>query len=241
MHTTVDEAVELVNSIRYGIDDLEQVEIIVCPPFISLAKLRELVEGSSIKLGAQDVFYEEKGAYTGEISPGMLSDLCEYVIIGHSERRAYFHETDEIVNRKMKAAVRHGLKPIMCVGENLAENESGSTESVINRQLRCGLSGIGCTDLLIAYEPVWAIGTGRAATGSHANIVMANIRELLAEIFNPEAASIIPLLYGGSVNADNVAEFLSQPGIDGALVGGASLKPAQFLSIVKQASEFGCL
>ena len=240
MHTTLDEAVELVNSIRYGIDELEHVETIICPPFISLATLREVVDGSSIKLGAQDVFYEEKGAYTGEISPGMLSDLCQYVIIGHSERRAYFQETDEIVNRKLKAAIHHGLKPIMCVGENLAENESGATESVINRQLSWGLSGIGSSDLLIAYEPIWAIGTGRAATGTHANKVMAFIRGLLAEIFNPEAASTIPLLYGGSVSADNVAEFLSQPDIDGALVGGASLKPAQFLSIVKQASEFGC-
>ncbi len=241
MYTTLDEAVELVNNIRYGIDELEYVETIVCPPFISLAKLKELVEGSLIKLGAQDVFYEEKGAYTGEISPGMLSDLCQYVIIGHSERRAYFHETDEIVNRKMKAAIHHGLKPIMCVGENLAENKSGATESVIKRQLTLGLSGIRSADLLIAYEPIWAIGTGRAATGSHANTVMAYIRGLLSEIFNPEVASGISLLYGGSVNADNVAEYMSQPDIDGALVGGASLKPAQFLSIVKQASEFGSL
>ena len=241
MNTTLDEAVELVNTIRYGIDDLEHVETVVCPPFISLAKLKELVEGSSIKLGAQDVFYEEKGAFTGEISPGMLAELCQYVIIGHSERRAYFHETDEIVNRKMKAAIHNRLKPIMCVGENLAENESGDTESVITRQLRCGLSSIESTNLLIAYEPIWAIGTGRAATGAHANTVMANIRRLLAEIFNPEAASTIPLLYGGSVNAENVAEFLAQSDIDGALVGGASLKPVQFLSIVKQASEFSCL
>lgn len=241
MHTTLDEAVELVNTIRYGIDELERVKTIVCPPFISLAKLRELAEGSSIKLGAQDVFYEEKGAYTGEISPGMLSGLCEYVIIGHSERRAYFHETDEIVNRKIKAALRHGLKPIMCVGENLAENECGETESVIKRQLKCGLDGIGSSDLLIAYEPIWAIGTGRAATGAHANKVMAFIRGLLAEVFPHEAALTISLLYGGSVNADNASEFLSQPDIDGALVGGASLKSTQFLSIVKQANEFGCL
>jgi triosephosphate isomerase len=141
----------------------------------------------------------------------------------------------------MKAAMRHGLKPIMCVGENLAENESGTTESVIRRQLTLGLSGIDSADLLIAYEPIWAIGSGRAATGTHANKVMAHIRSLLTDLFGEEPASTVPLLYGGSVSADNVAEFLAQPEIDGALVGGASLKAPQFLSIVKQASEFGSL
>jgi triosephosphate isomerase (TIM) len=241
MHTTLDEAIELINSILNGMDGLEQVETIVCPPFISLAKVKALIDGSTIRLGAQDVFYEEKGAYTGEISPGMLSDLCQYVIIGHSERRAYFHETDEVVNRKVKAAIRHGLKPIMCVGENLAENESGAAESVIERQLNSGLSEIGSADLLIAYEPIWAIGTGRAATGAHANGVMSYIRRQVAEMFSTQVAARIPLLYGGSVNADNIAEFLSQPDIDGALVGGASLKSAQFLSIVKQAGEFSRL
>jgi triosephosphate isomerase len=241
MHTTVEEAIELVNDIRYGIDDLKNVETVICPPFISLATLKELVAGSSIKLGAQDVFSEEKGAYTGEISPLMLSGLCQYVIIGHSERRAYFCETDETVNLKMKAAIRHGLKPIMCVGENLIENESDGTQTVIGRQLCSGLKDIESINFLIAYEPIWAIGTGRAATGTHANNIMAFIRRLLAGIYNQEKAESVPLLYGGSVNADNVAEYLSQPDVDGALVGGASLKPAQFLSIIKQASEFGCL
>jgi triosephosphate isomerase len=196
-----------------------------------------LLSGSTIKLGAQDVFYEEKGAFTGEISAPMLSDLCQYVIIGHSERRMYFHETDETVNRKLKAAMRHGLKPILCVGENLAQNEAGATEAVIREEMMRGLEGIASPNILIAYEPIWAIGTGRAATAVHAQKVMAFIRSLFAEIFNPEAAAELPLLYGGSVTAENIGEFLAQPDIDGALVGGSSLKPEQFLSIVRQAGD----
>ena len=241
MHTTVDEAVELVSEMRYGLDEIENVEKIICPPFVSLAKIKELLVGSSVKLGAQDVFCEDKGAYTGEISPPMLSDLCQYVIIGHSERRQYFHETDETVNRKLKAAMRHGLKPILCVGENLAQNEAGATESFIREEMVRGLEGIASANLLIAYEPIWAIGTGRAATAGHAEKVMAFIRSLFAEIFSPEAAAEVPLLYGGSVNAENIAEFLAQPDIDGALVGGASLKPAQFIGIVRQAGQAGSL
>jgi len=237
MNTTVDEAVELVTEMRYGLDEIEHVEKIICPPFISLTKIKEVLQGSTVKLGAQDVYYEDKGAYTGEISPPMLSDLCQYVIIGHSERRLYFHETDEIVNRKLKAAMRHGLVPIVCVGENLPQNEAGHTESVIRQQLTLGLNGVGSSSLLIAYEPIWAIGTGRAATGNYANQVMSFIRGLIAEVFNAESAITLPILYGGSVNADNIAEFLAQPDIDGALVGGASLKPAQFLSIVRQAGQ----
>ena len=241
MYKTVDEAVELVNSIRDGIGEFPRVEVIVCPPFISLAKIKDIVMGSSIKLGAQNVFYEETGAYTGEISPGMLVGLCQYVIIGHSERRGYFNETNEIVNRKLKAAIRHGLKPILCVGENLAEKESGATESLITRQLTEGLRGIDTSALLIAYEPIWAIGTGRAASGPYANNVMSLIRKFLAERFTPREAENIPLLYGGSVNPGNIAEFLSQHDIDGALVGGASLKSEQFLSIVQQANDIRSL
>ncbi|TFG46135.1 MAG: triose-phosphate isomerase [Dehalococcoidia bacterium] len=237
MNTTLDEAVELVDEMRYELDEIENVEKIVCPPFISLAKLKELFSETSIKLGAQDVFYEEKGAYTGEVSPLMLSELCQYVIIGHSERRQYFHETDEIINRKLITAMRHGLKPILCVGENLEENSSGCTEAVIRRQLTQGLTGLESSNLLIAYEPIWAIGTGRAATGDYANQVMAFIRTLFAGFYGEETAEMLPLLYGGSVNADNVNEYLSQPNIDGALVGGASLKPAQFISIVQQAAR----
>ena len=237
MHTTLDEAIELVSEMRYGLDEIEGVEKIICPPFISLARIKELVSGSTLKVGAQDVFYEDKGAFTGEISAPMLSDLCQYVIIGHSERRAYFHESDETVKRKLQAAMRHGLKPILCVGENLSQNDAGATESVIREEMVRGLDGITSSNLLIAYEPIWAIGTGRAATPAHAQKVMAFIRGLFAEIFNPEAAAELPLLYGGSVTAENIGEFLAQPDIDGALVGGASLKPAQFLSIVRQAGE----
>ncbi|PPD58951.1 triose-phosphate isomerase [Dehalogenimonas etheniformans] len=239
MNTTLNEAVDLVNKIRSGAADFGRVETIVCPPFISLSKVKELLEGTSIQLGAQDVFYEEKGAFTGEISPGMLSSLCRYVIIGHSERRTYFHETDDVVNRKVKAAIRHGLKPIMCVGENLDEKDAGATESIINRQISLGLSGIESADLLIAYEPIWAIGTGRAATSAYANQVMNYIRELLCKILHTGKALRIPLLYGGSVNAENITDLLSQNDIDGALVGGASLKPDQFLSIIRQANELG--
>lgn len=240
MNTVLDEGVELVNEIRYELDGIENVEKIIFPPFISLAKIKELLQGTSIRLGAQDLFYEDKGAYTGEVSGAMLSDLCQYVIIGHSERRAYFGETDEIVNRKMKAAHRHGLKPIMCVGENLEQNTAGTAESVIGEQLRLGLSGLTSSNLLIAYEPVWAIGTGKAANGEYAQHMIAFIRYQVGQIFNNTVARELPLLYGGSVNADNIPEFLGEPDIDGALVGGASLKPGLFLSIVRQAANFNC-
>lgn len=175
MNTVLDEAVELVNGLRYELDEIDTVEKIICPPFISLAKIKELLQGTSIRLGAQNLFYEDKGAYTGEVSGAMLSDLCQCVIVGHSERRAYFNEANEIVNRKMKAALRHGLKPIMCVGENLEQNESGTSESVISEQLRVGLSGLTSSNLMVAYEPVWAIGTGKAATGMYAQKMMAFI------------------------------------------------------------------
>jgi triosephosphate isomerase len=237
MNTSLYEAVELVNEMRYGLEEIDNVEKIICPPFVSLARLKELLVGSPIKLGAQDVFYEDKGAYTGEISPPMLSELCQYVIIGHSERRLYFHETDDIVNRKLKAAIKHGLKPILCVGENLAQYEAGAAEQIIRKQMEQCLAGIGSPNLIIAYEPIWAIGTGRAATGDYANRVMAFIRDIFAEVFNRNEADLLPILYGGSVNADNIAELLTQPDIDGALVGGASLKSAQFLSIVRQAGQ----
>ncbi|APV44183.1 triosephosphate isomerase (TIM) [Dehalogenimonas formicexedens] len=240
MHTTLSEAVDLVTKIGQGTDKGWRVETIVCPPFISLAKLKELTAGTPIELGAQDVFYEEIGAYTGEISPGMLSGLCRYVIVGHSERRMYFCETDETVNRKLKASIKHGLRPIMCVGENLTENESSNAESVISRQIKEGLKGIESAELLIAYEPIWAIGTGKAATAAYANNIMGLIRNLLKGLFGSEAALNIPLLYGGSVNASNITELLSQPEVDGALVGGASLKADQFLSILKQAGELSC-
>jgi len=238
MNTTVSEAVELVNEMRPGLDEIANVDKVICPPFISLVTVRELIKGSSIKLGAQNLYFEAKGAYTGEISPLMLADLCEFVIIGHSERRQDFNETGEIVNKKVRAALRAKLKPILCIGESLEENEAGRTEAVIAGQLKSSLAGIDfVAGLIIAYEPIWAIGTGKAATGRQANKTTGFIRQNIAQLYNEDLAQKMRILYGGSVTADNAAEFINQPEIDGALVGGASLKAPQFLSIVKQTSE----
>ena len=238
MNTTVAEAVALVSQMCRQLDGIDDVDKILCPPFISLAAVRELIKGSSIKLGAQDLFYEEKGAYTGEISPLMLADLCQFVIIGHSERRRYFNESDAIINKKVAAAGRVGLRPILCVGEKLAENEAGQTEEVVSRQLKSALNGIDNIDgIVIAYEPVWAIGSGRAATGQQANETIGFIRNTIAGLYHEEVAQNLVILYGGSVTASNIAEFVAHPQIDGALVGGASLKADQFISIIKQASS----
>ncbi len=238
MNTTISEATELVKAIRAGLDQIDSVDKVICPPFVSLTAVKELIKGSSIKLGAQNLYFEEKGAYTGEISPLMLAELCEFVIIGHSERRQYFHETDRVVNKKIRAALKTGLKPILCIGERLAENEAGKTEEVVTKQLRSSLAGIDYHHgLAIAYEPVWAIGTGRAATGKQANETIGLIRHNVGRIYDEEAARGVRILYGGSVTAGNIAEFVEQSEIDGALVGGASLKADQFFSIVKQTSE----
>jgi len=238
MNTTIDEAIELVNEMRQGLDQIDNVEKVLCPPFISLATINELIKGSSIKLGAQNIYFEEKGAYTGEISPLMLADLCEFVIIGHSERRQYFNETGEMVDKKVKAALKVGLKPILCIGERLRENEAGRTEEVVTEQLWSALTGIDYPGgLVIAYEPVWAIGTGKSATGEQANETTSLIRRNVSQLYDKGAAQDVRILYGGSVTADNIAEFINQPEIDGALVGGASLKASEFLSIVKQTSE----
>ena len=235
MNTTVGEAVALVKAMRDELDKVKGVEKIVCPPFVSLAPVGELIKGSSVKLGAQNLYFAEKGAYTGEISPGMIADLCEFVIIGHSERRQYFSETGEIVNKKIDAALKTGLKPILCVGERLEENEAGQTEVVVFEQLSSSLAGIDNLDgLILAYEPIWAIGTGKAATDEQANKTIAFIRQSVAKMHDDKTAREIRILYGGSVNAANTGEFMRQPDIDGALVGGASLKAAEFLSIVNQ-------
>lgn len=238
MNTTLDEAIELTGSILPEIEDVKRIDRVICPPFISLATIRRMLEKSSVDLGAQNLFYEEKGAYTGEISPNMLARLCQFVIIGHSERRQYFNETNAIVNKKIKAAINIGLKPILCVGENLEDNENGRTKEIINRQLISALSEIMAPgEMTIAYEPIWAIGTGKAATGQRANDVAVIIRRIINRQFSREEAQYIRILYGGSVNADNIVEFVSQAEIDGALVGGASLKPDQFTSIVRQTAE----
>lgn len=238
MNTTVSEAVRLVETMLPGLEKVRGVEKVVCPPFISLAAVGEALRDSSVKLGAQNVFYEDKGAYTGEISPTMLADLCEIVIIGHSERRQYFGETDEMMEKKLKAVLRHALKPIFCIGERLEENEAGRTQDVLRHQLgplsdRMYFLG----GLVIAYEPVWAIGTGRSATGQQAGETIGFIRSEVSKRHGNGVAESLRILYGGSVTAENIAEFMRQPEIDGALVGGASLKPGEFVSIVQQAAR----
>jgi triosephosphate isomerase len=225
MNTTIKQAVELVKEMRDKLDKVDSVEKVLCPPFISLAAVKELVAGSSIKLGAQNMHFEEEGAYTGEISPMMLKDLCEYVVLGHSERRQYFGETDEIVNKKVRAALKMGLKPILCIGEKLEENEQGRTAEVVTRQIKAALAGVDSPmGLVIAYEPIWAIGTGKAATSEQANAIIGFIRQIIAQLYSEEIAQAIRIQYGGSVTSANIAEFITQPEIDGALVGGASLR-----------------
>jgi len=212
------------------------VERVLCPPFISLPAVAAAIQGSDIRLGAQNMYYEAQGAYTGEISPTMLQGLCSYVILGHSERRGYFGETDELVNRKARAALNHGLRPIVCVGERLEQYEAGQTAAVVSAQVRASLGWLPrerVADVVVAYEPIWAIGTGKAATGEDANRVIQLIRRTLAELYGDEPARQIRIQYGGSVTAANIAEFVAYPDIDGALVGGASLKP-EFVAIVRQ-------
>lgn len=238
MNTTVDEAVQLVKEMLPGLDGIGKIEKLVCPPFISLTSVGQVLKGTSVKLGAQNVHYMGKGAYTGEISPIMLAGICEYVIIGHSERRQYFGDTNEVVNKKIQAALGGGMKPILCVGESLEENESGKTEEVVTGQLRQSLAGIEYPDsFVIAYEPVWAIGTGRAATGIQANATIRLVRHTVTDLWSAEAGNAVRILYGGSVTAANTIEFLSQIEIDGALVGGASLKPDEFINIAKQTAD----
>ncbi len=238
MNTTVQQARELVAEMKPGLESVDGVGQVVCPPFISLTAVAELLEGSRIGLGAQDMYHEPSGAYTGEISPTMLADLCQFVILGHSERRQHFGEDDGLVNRKVKAALEVGLSPIMCVGERLEEREQGTADAVVERQVRGGLSGVDSADtLVIAYEPVWAIGTGRAATPEVAQDVMAHIRQVLTSLYGVDRAAPVPLLYGGSVTPDNVATFMRQEDINGALVGGASLKAESFVEIVRKTAE----
>lgn len=235
MNNTVPEAEKLVHDMLDTLNRIEGVEKVLCPPFVSLVTLRELLKGSSVKLGAQNMYFEAKGAYTGEVSPLMLRELCEFVILGHSERRRYFTETDRIVNRKIKAALENGLKPILCVGEKLEENEAGRTEEVIDRQLNQGLNSVKPTrNIVVAYEPLWAIGTGKAASAEQAAATIKFIRNTIAKLWNKNIARDLRILYGGSVTSHNIAEFISQPEIDGALVGGSSLKPTEFSSIIKQ-------
>jgi len=238
MNTTAVEAERLVLEMLEKLDGIERVEKVLCPPFVSLVAVSMMLQGSSIKLGAQNMYFEAKGAYTGEISPLMLKELCEFVILGHSERRWYFEETDDIVNKKVKAALANKLKPILCVGERLEENEAGKTEEMVDRQVTAALNGIEPVyDLVIAYEPVWAIGTGKAASGKQAAATIQFIRAVVAKLWNKGIAQDLRILYGGSVTGANIAEFIFYPEIDGALVGGASLKAEEFVSIVEKTAE----
>jgi triosephosphate isomerase len=238
MNTRLEEAENLVRAMLAELDSIDGAEKVLCPPFISLAAIKELTKTTSVKLGAQNMHFEDRGAYTGEISPLMLIDLCDFVILGHSERRQYFAETDEIINKKVKKALEFGFKPILCVGESLEDNESGKAEQIIARQVKADLAGVSPTSqLVIAYEPVWAIGTGKAATGKQANTTISLIRSIVANLWDKKTAQAVRLLYGGSVTSSNITEFIAEPEIDGALVGGASLKANEFVSIVHQTAN----
>ncbi len=243
MHKTLAEALALVKGLRaeLSVEVLETVDVVLCPPFTALAAVRQALDGAPIGLGAQNMYWEPQGAYTGEISPVMLRELCQYVILGHSERRQYFGETDQNVNRKIRAAFAHGLTPIVCVGENLAQNQAGETVDWVGGQVRAALEGINAdqvVNLIFAYEPIWAIGTGVPATGEGANEIIARaVREVLAELYGQVVAQQVRIQYGGSVKPGNVHEFMRQPEIDGALVGGACLQADSFAAIVRGAIE----
>lgn len=235
MHYTLPEAVKTVEELIPLVKDAD-AEVVLCVPFIHLPQLRDITKGTNVKIGAQNMHYEEKGAYTGEISPGMLEDLgIDYVIIGHSERRQYFAETDETVNLKVKAAFKHHLIPIMCCGETLEQRENGETESHLQSQVKLGLVDLSADqvrDMIIAYEPIWAIGTGKTATAEDANSTIAMIRATVKNLYGREVAEAVRIQYGGSVKPDTIKEQMGMSDIDGALVGGAALKADDFSKIV---------
>jgi triosephosphate isomerase len=237
MNKTVGEAIDLVRELKAAISGVKAVEVAVAPPFTALYAVRKELDGSSIGLAAQNLYWEEKGAFTGEVSPLMLKEVgCHYVIIGHSERRQFFGETDETVNRRIKAALAQGLKVIFCIGETLKEREEGKTFPVIEKQVEGGLKGLSdkeMKNMVIAYEPVWAIGTGKTATPEQAEEVHRSIRGKIEKLYSREVSEEIRIQYGGSVTPENVKGLMNQPDIDGALVGGASLKAESFSKIVR--------
>ena len=235
MNTSLAEGMRLASQVAANVGVPAGIEVVVCPPFVSLAAVAQALQGTGIEVGAQNMHSEERGAFTGEVAPGMLAGLCRYVILGHSERRALFGETDDIVNRKVAAAVAAGLIPILCVGETLAQREEGRASDVISQQLRGGLAGLhNVPGLVVAYEPVWAIGTGQAATPEIAHEIMGGvIQPVLAVLLGGSVAQDTPLLYGGSVNPGNIESFAQQSSVSGALVGGASLDASQFADIVR--------
>ncbi|MCX7847595.1 MAG: triose-phosphate isomerase [bacterium] len=237
MHKTVAEAVATVTELKRRLAGVTGVKVVVCPPFLAIKAVADALGGTAIGVGAQDCFWESFGAFTGEVSPEMIKEAgATYVIIGHSERRQYFHETNETVNKKVKKALAAGLTPIVCVGETLAEREAGQTERVVNDHVTKGLAGLNAHEVrrcIIAYEPVWAIGTGKTATPQQAQEVHAFIRQRLAQLWDSATAATVIIQYGGSVKPENIKELMAEPDIDGALVGGASLEAASFEKIVK--------
>ncbi len=239
MNMTTEEATSLVNGLKAELAIFRGADVVVCPPFTAISTVSALVQGTHIDLGAQNMHWEKSGAYTGEISAAMLRELyCHYVILGHSERRTYFGETDEIVNRKVKAALAATLHPIVCVGETLAQREAGEVETVITTQVRGSLAGLSQKEILdsvIAYEPVWAIGTGKTATSAQAQEVHALIRKTLASMYDAAIADGVRIQYGGSVKPGNAKELFSMPDIDGGLIGGAALDAKSFIDIVRAA------
>jgi triosephosphate isomerase len=236
MHKTIGEAVDFVNGIKDQVKD-PTVDVVICAPALLLPALKEVTKGTNVNVAAQNMHWEEKGAFTGEISPIMLKDLgVEYCVLGHSERRQYFNETDETVNKKVLSALSHGILPIMCIGETLEQREEGKTNDVVNGQVIAGLETVSADHIekvVLAYEPIWAIGTGKTATPEQANEVIAEIRNTVVKLYGQEKADKVRIQYGGSVKPANVSEIMSQSDIDGALVGGASLKTDDFVALVK--------
>jgi triosephosphate isomerase (TIM) len=240
MHKTYDGAMDLVEALMDELDNVEGAEVVLCPPFPWLLAVAEYLEETPILLGAQDCYWADEGAFTGEVSALMLKDLTQYCIVGHSERRALFGETDESVNKKVHALIEHGIRPICCVGEREAEREAGETDTFVTGQVRAALAGVsaeGALMIVMAYEPIWAIGTGRAATAEEANRVCGLIRNAIEELYGAPTAEGIRIQYGGSVSGRNAAELMTQPEIDGALIGGASLRADEFAAIVRAAAE----
>lgn len=241
MHMTVAESVAFVTELAPALASYSSVERVVAPVFVALSAVTETLKGTEIKVSAQNVHWEDNGAYTSQVSPPMLKALVEYVIIGHSECRAYLGETDEMINKKAKALLSHGLKPIIAVGESLEQNEAGETKTFVGGQVEAALAGINAKDManiVIAYEPIWAIGTGKSASGELANeIIGGTVRSKVRELYGDAVADAIRIQYGGSVKPNNMTEYMSQPDIDGALVGGASLKVDAFTELVRLAAE----
>ena len=240
MNKTVSEALQLVSELIPGLNAVNGIDRVLCPPFTTLHPIAEMLKGTEIDLGAQNLFWEAAGAFTAEVAPGMVAELCEYVIIGHSERRQYFGETEETVNKRVWAALDIGLNPIVCIGETLEENQAGKTAEVVARQVRGGLAGLTPEEgakLVVAYEPVWAIGTGLAATAEDANAIHRDVvRKSLADMFGQDIAQGIRIQYGGSVKPNNAEDYFAQSDIDGALVGGASLIAEPFIAIAEAAA-----